>query len=231
LPNLKDKKDKELVLNYYNNEYIEIPLDKKYTILENSNKYYKKYQKRKTAVSYTKEQIEITKNEIDYFNLLKYQIKDASINEAMDILDELINNKYIFNRKPSNKKKNQKPHLLSYIVDDCVISVGKNNIQNEYLTHKFSKPNDMWFHVKNSPGSHVVVHSTDLTENIIRTAANLAAYYSEFKDSSSVAVDYTLIKYIKKIPGKKLCFVTYTHQSTIYIDPDLEKINNLKVKK
>ncbi|MBQ3253788.1 MAG: NFACT family protein, partial [Acholeplasmatales bacterium] len=97
LPNLKDKKDKEIVFNYYNNEYIEIPLDKKYTILENSNRYYKKYQKAKSSIGYIKEQIEIAKNEIDYFSILKYQLSDCGINEALEIQEELVNNKYLFN--------------------------------------------------------------------------------------------------------------------------------------
>ena len=70
-----------------------------------------------------------------------------------------------------------------------------------------------------------------LDENQIRIAAMLAAYYSTFKDSSSVSVDYTRIKYIKKIPGKRACFITYTHQKTIYIDPDVDFINSLEVKR
>ena len=185
----------------------------------------------KTSVSYINDQINITNNELEYFKLLSYQLSDSSINEALDIKDELIKNKYLF--KPlQNKKKQQKPRLLTYNVNDIEISVGKNNVQNEYLTHKYSKPNDMWFHVKDAPGSHVVIHfEGELDEELIRSAATLAAYYSTFKDSSSVAVDYTRIKYIKKIPGKKACFVTYTHQKTIYIDPNAEFIDKLEVKR
>ena len=185
----------------------------------------------KTSVSYINDQINITNNELEYFKLLSYQLSDSSINEALDIKDELIKNKYLF--KPlTNNKKNQKPRLLTYIVDDTFISVGKNNVQNEYLTHKFAKQNETWFHIKDAPGSHVVVHKdTELTENEIRTAAILAAYYSTSKESSSVPVDYTKIKYIKKIPGKRACFVTYTHQKTIYVDPSKEFVDSLEVKK
>ncbi len=231
LPNLKEKKSKEAVYNYYTNEYIDIPLDNKFTIIENSNRYYKKYQKAKTSIGYIQEQIEIAKNEIEYFKLLKYQLSDCSINEALEIQDELINNKYLFNRPITNKKKNSKPKLLTYIVDNTLISVGKNNIQNEYLTHKYAKSNEIWFHVKDASGSHVVIHDDNPGDEAIRAAAMLAAFYSSYKESSSVAVDYTKIRNIKKIPGKRNCFVTYTHQRTIYIDPSEDFINNLEVKK
>ena len=230
-PNLKEKCKSVTVYNYYDNTNVVIPLDNKYTVLDNSNKYYKKYQKAKNSISHINEQINIAKDEIDYFTLLNYQLTDCTINEALEIQDELINNKYLF--KPvANKKKNQKPKLLTYIVDDTLISVGKNNLQNEYLTHKLARGNELWFHIKDSAGSHVVVHDTlEPSEEVIRAAATIAAYYSTFKESSSVAVDYTRVRNIKKIPGKRACFVTYTHQKTIYIDPSEDYIKTLEVKK
>ena len=232
IPNNKDRLDEINVLNYYDNSYINIPLDKKYNIIDNSNKYYKKYQKIKNSIKYINEQIDIVKNEIEYFKILKAQLEFASLNEAIEIQDELINNKYLFNVEIKKNKRKEKPKILTYEVDDALISVGKNNLQNEYITHKLSKPNDMWFHVKGAPGSHVVIHNVDeLNENEIRTCAILAAYYSSYSNSSSVAVDYTRIKYIKKIPGKRQCFVTYSHESTIYVDPNIDFILNLKVKK
>ena len=90
----------------------------------------------------------------------------------------------------------------------------------------------MWFHVKDAPGSHVIVQKTSpLNEEEIRTAALLASYYSPFKDSSSVPVCYTQVRYIKKIPGKRPCFVTFSHEKTIFIDPDISLINAIKTKK
>ena len=228
--NLKDKENEVTVYNYYDNTNINIKLDSKYTILENSNRFFKKYQKQKSSIKYINEQIDKTKSEIDYFKLLKYQISNASINESLDILDELIDNKYLFKEK-TNKNKKKKPTVLTYNINGGAILIGKNNIQNEYITHHLAKPNDMWFHVKGAPGSHVVIKDKIPTEDDIRLAANLAAYYSEFKLSSSVPVDYTKIKNIKKIPGRKACFVTYTHEHTIYIDPDINIINNMEVKK
>ena len=230
-PNLKEKTKGVEVYNYYDGKNIYISLDEKYTVIDNSNKYFKKYQKLKNSIKYINEQIDISKQELEYFKLLQTQLSYATLEEALDIQDELIKNKYLFNKKETNnKKKNKTISLTEYIVDDVIISVGKNNIQNEYLTHKYAKHNDYWFHVKDYPGSHVVVHTDELNENLIRTAANLAAYYSSEGESSSVAVDYTQIKNIKKIPGRRNCFVTYTKNLTIYIDPNKELIDSLKRK-
>lgn len=229
---LKEKKKEETVYNYYTNREITIPLDIKYTVLENSNRYFKKYQKNKNAVIHIDEQIGYARNELEYFEILKFQAEQANIHEALEIQAELIEAKYLF-RKDLKPKKKQKPRLSAYVLENgIIISVGKNNIQNDYLTNRLAKPNEMWFHIQSGPGSHVVVHKeNELTEEEIRTAAMLAAYYSAAAASSSVAVDYTRIKNIKKIPGKRNCFVSYTRQKTIYIDPDKEYISRLKVKK
>ena len=230
-PNLKTKETKVSIFNYYTNEYILIPLDKKYDIITNSQKYYKKYQKSKSAIYYINEQLTDAKNEIEYFTMLTFQLEKASINDALEIRQELIDNKYLLNQEQHKNKKKQKPNFTTYIVDDTYISVGKNNLQNEYITHKLAKSNEYWFHVKDASGSHVVVHSDVLTENIIRIAANLAANFSSLSQSSSVPVDYTLIKNIKKIPGKKSCFVSYSKQKTIYIDPDKNLVESLRIKR
>ena len=227
-PNLKLKDKKILIYNYYDNKDIIINLDERYNILENSQKYYKKYQKLKKSLTYINEQIEICKNEINYFNLLNDQLKIANLNDVLEMVDELKKYKYLPNNITKNNKK--KPKYLTYEIADTLIYVGKNNIQNDYITNKLSKPNYLWFHVKDGSGSHVVIAKEDnYTENEIRTAAMLAAYYSYASNSSSVAVDYTKIKFIKKIPGQKGCFVTYSRQNTIYIDPDKDYISNLKV--
>ena len=113
--------------------------------------------------------------------------------------------------------------------DNARVYVGKNNIQNEIVTHKIAKHNDTWFHIKDAPGSHVVISKDgELSEYDIRSCAMIASFYSTYKTSSSVPVDYTLVRYIKKIPGKRACFVTYTNQHTIYIDPNDEFIKSSK---
>lgn len=229
--NLKAKEDQVTVLNYYTNELESIPLDPKIDIVANSQKYFKKYQKSKTAIHYINEQILLSENEIEYFKMLSTQLQHCSLNDAIEIQQELINQKYIAPKHTKPFSKKQMPSFLTYIVDDVLIRVGKNNLQNEYITHKLAKANEYWFHVQNASGSHVVVQATILNETLIRTAAMLAAHYSSLMQSSSVAVDYTQVKYIKKIPGKRNCFVTYTHQKTIYIDPDIRFIENLRIKK
>ncbi len=229
-PNLKSKEKQIEVTNYYTGKKEFIELDSKYTVLENSQLYYKKYQKSKTAIHYIKEQKDLTMNEIDYFKMLQYQLKNCSLNDALEIRQELLDHHYLI-QKTAGVQKKKKPNYLTYLVNDVEISVGKNNLQNEFITHHLAKPNEMWFHVQSASGSHVVVHSQELNEELIRTAANLAAYYSSLGQSSSVPVDYTQIKNIKKIPGKKPCFVTYTRQKTIYIDPDKNIIESLRLKK
>ncbi len=229
--NQKENSSSITVLNYYENNDITIPLDPKYNLIANSKIYFKKYQKSKTAVIHLNEQINKTNDEIEYLTLIHSQVLNANLNDIIEIQEELEKEKYITLKQ--KKGKTLKPKILTYATDDnTIIMVGKNNIQNELITHKLSLPNEMWFHVKDGPGSHVVVKKTDnLTENDIRIAANIAAIYSLQKESSSVAVNYTLIRYIKKIPGKRNCFVTISHEKTIFIDPCEFDITKIKVKK
>lgn len=224
---LKQKQSQITLTNYYNNEKMTISLDPKRTILENSNLYYKKYQKAKQSIHYLNEQIELAEDEMEYFRLLAAQLPKCSLNDALEIQQELTDNKYLFQKEKPLKKK--KPTLLAFLVDGVRISVGKNNLQNEYLTHTVAKSDEYWFHVQNAPGSHVVIHSNNLTEHLIRTAALLAATYSSYSESSSVPVDYTQVRYIKKIPKKRACFVRYTNQKTIYIDPDKKQAEQLQM--
>ena len=111
--------------------------------------------------------------------------------------------------------------------ENITIYVGKNNLQNDYLTFKMASRNDMWFHVKDMPGSHVVVHSEELNEYTIRLASKIAAYFSKGKHSSSVPVNYTQIKTLKKPQGAKPGQVILNHYSTIYIDPDDSFLNEI----
>ncbi len=204
---------------------VEIELDQLLDPIQNANKYYTKYKKRKVAVNHVNEQISITKRDIAYLDELMIQIQNTqSLSDLLEIQDDLIDNGFLPRKKREQSKK--KPNYESY-TDELGINilVGKNNIQNNYLTHKFAKKDYWWFHVKQQTGSHVIVCSQDeLTEPTIRMAANLAALNSKSKASSSVAVDYTRVRYIKKVPGMIGSFVTYTNQKTIYIDPDIEKI-------
>lgn len=208
-----------------------IQLDRLLSPLENAKQFYKKYKKTKTSINHLNEQIINTVSEIQYFELLMVQIETASLNDLNEIIDELKLNKYI-HEKPTKSKK-QLPHYDTYFTSEgTAIVVGKNNLQNEYITHTLGKHYETWFHTKDIPGSHVLVKKEPpLSEDEIRTAAMLAAYFSQARDSSSVPVDYTLLKNVKKISGMKGSFVSYTSQKTIYIDPDKAFINGLKNKK
>lgn len=225
---INEKMDKIELLNYYTNEMITIPLDKKLYIKENANLYFKKYRKSKNTKIYALKEIEIAKDEIEYFKILESQINNAEVlDDVLQIQDELIKEKYLI---PQHKQqKLQKPQILTYELDSHLIYVGKNNMQNEIVTFDLSRKDDLWFHVKDAPGSHVLLKKSDnYTEDDIRTCANLAAYYSTYQNSSSVAVNYTKVKNIKSIPGKRKCFVSIKDEKTIYIDPNFKLISNLK---
>jgi len=223
----KGQSEVELI-NFYTNEPMKIHLNPLFTPSENANKFFNRYQKAKKAINHIKSQIQITKNEIEYFDLVSEQVSTASVNDVEEIRIELEENNYL--RKKKRKRKLKPNYLTYYSEDGTEILVGKNNLQNEFLTHKHAQKYDVWMHTKEIPGSHVIIRDQEPSENAIRTAANLAAYYSKAKNSSSVPVDYTYIRYIKKIPGKRLSFVSYTNQNTIYIDPDPELIMKLKNK-
>jgi len=218
-------------IDYYTNEEVEISLDEKLSPIKNSAKYFKKYKKLKASIPHIKIQINEALIEIKYFEQLLHQVENASLKDIEEIKEELIEKHYI-KKKIVLKKKKKKPNYDTYFDNEGVeILVGKNNLQNQYITHKLAKHNEIWFHTKNAPGSHVIVRKTfPLSETTIRTASQLAAYFSKMKKSSTVPVDYVEVRYLKKVPGKINSFVTYKNNKTIYIDPDEDFVINLRKK-
>jgi predicted ribosome quality control (RQC) complex YloA/Tae2 family protein len=219
-----------IVDNYYDNTLLEIELDPKLDGKGNAKKYFQKYTKAKNSIIYLNEQIDKTKEEIAYFDSLKVSMDNASYYDALEIKEELENLGYLKKKKTKqlNKKKN-KPHIETYLTkDNITIYIGKNNIQNDYLTFHHASKNDMWFHAKDMPGSHVIVHCENLDEYTIRLASTIAAYYSKGKNSSSVPVNYTTVRTLKKPSGKKLGQVILDHYKTIYIDPDDSFLDEIK---
>ncbi|MGX8680408.1 MAG: Rqc2 family fibronectin-binding protein, partial [bacterium] len=209
------------VENYYDGTTMIIPLDERFDGKTNANRYYNKYQKAKNSLRILEEQIALTKEEIAYFDALMTMIEDASYYDALEIKEELENLGYIRKKKVKQLKKKKKLHYRIYRAqDDTLIYVGKNNLQNDFLTFKFARRNDLWFHVKDMPGSHVIVHTQHPDEYIIRLAATIAAYYSKGKHSSSVPVNYTEVRNLKKPHTNKPGMVLLGHYKTIYIDPD-----------
>lgn len=217
------------LFSYELNQELKVEIDRQLSIIENANRYFTKYKKQKNAIKYIAKQINLTKKEITYFEELSLQINDNhDLKDLEEIQEELIDNHYLHKRKSKSKIKNPN-YDIYYDELGIKILVGKNNIQNNYITHKISRKDYLWFHVQNQSGSHTVVCSTeDLQESTIRAAANLAALHSKSKNSSSVPVDYTKIKNIKKIPGEIGSYVSYTNQKTIYIDPDESELKKLR---
>lgn len=208
------------VFDYYNNCDTTIQLDPLITPSANMNLYYNKYKKAKRTLEIAKEQISKTKNEIEYFKCLLEQLSIAKATDLIEISEELNINK----SKLANKKK-ASPNITVYEDNNGnYIYVGKNNLQNNYLTNTFAKGNDYFFHVQGYSGSHTILRTNNLTDEILKLSGTIAAYYSKGKLSSNVAVDYTLIKYVKKVPGTLGSFVTYTNQKTIFVTPDIDLI-------
>ncbi|MGG0215826.1 NFACT RNA binding domain-containing protein [Bacillus mycoides] len=227
------KGDKEIeVVNYYdeNGGTVKITLNPLKTPSENAQRYFQKYQKAKNSVAIVEEQIVKTNEEILYFDSLLQQMEVASSKDIEEIREELTEEGYVRNRKKKNvKKKPTKPVLDKYLASDGTeIFVGKNNKQNDYLTTKFSRRDEIWLHTKDIPGSHVVIRSLEPTEETLHEAAKIAAYYSKAKDSSSVPVDFTKVRHVKKPSGAKLGFVTYDNQQTLYVTPDADTVMKLK---
>jgi predicted ribosome quality control (RQC) complex YloA/Tae2 family protein len=221
------------VVNYYDEHgsTIAIALDPRKTPSENAQKYFSKYQKAKNAVAIVTEQIELAQEEVAYFDNLLQQVIAASPKDLQEIREELVEGGYIRDRKKRNGKKiqNAKPVLDHFVSSDGTdIIVGKNNKQNDYLTNKLAARDEIWLHTKDIPGSHVVIRSKEPSDETIREAAILAAYYSKARNSSSVPVDFTKVRYVKKPSGAKPGFVIYDNQQTVYVTPDEEMVLKLK---
>ncbi|KUP07053.1 hypothetical protein Q75_05855 [Bacillus coahuilensis p1.1.43] len=219
------------VVNYYEEDgsTITITLDPRKSPSDNAQKYFTKYQKSKTALKMVAVQIEKALEEIEYLDTLIQQLESASTQDLEEIREELREEGYLKKVFTKKKKSTQKPNLDEYRASDgTTILVGKNNKQNDYLTNKLAHREDIWLHTKDIPGSHVVIRSNDPSEETILEAAILSAYFSKAKESSSVPVDFTKIKHVKKPNGSKPGFVTYDHQQTVFVTPSIDQVRALK---
>jgi len=224
------KGDREAkLINFYDEDQasITVPLDPLLTPSDNAQRYFKKYNKYKNSLAVIDEQLIKTHEEISYIENLLQQLSHASLNDIDEIRDELIQQGYLRDRsrKTKKKKKNDKPTLHVYTSSEGIeLYVGKNNLQNEYVTNRLASSNDTWLHTKDIPGSHVVIRSSEYGDATLQEAAQLAAYYSQAKESSSVPVDYTLIRHVRKPNGAKPGFVIYDNQKTLFVTPDEQMI-------
>lgn len=229
LHQVPNDQDQVILDNYYTNQPITIALDKALTPNQNAQRYFKRYQKLKEAVKYLTDLIEETKATILYLESVETVLNQAGLEEIAEIREELIQTGFIRRRQREKIQKRKKPE--QYLASDCktIIYVGRNNLQNEELTFKMARKEELWFHAKDIPGSHVVISGNlDPSDEVKTDAAELAAYFSQGRLSNLVQVDMIEIKKLNKPTGGKPGFVTYTGQKTLRVTPDQEKIASMK---
>ena len=229
LHQVPNDQDQVILDNYYTNQPITIALDKALTPNQNAQRYFKRYQKLKEAVKYLTDLIEETKATILYLESVETVLNQAGLEEIAEIREELIQTGFIRRRQREKIQKRKKPE--QYLASDgkTIIYVGRNNLQNEELTFKIARKEELWFHAKDIPGSHVVISGNlDPSDEVKTDAAELAAYFSQGRLSNLVQVDMIEVKKLNKPTGGKPGFVTYTGQKTLRVTPDPEKIASMK---
>lgn len=220
--------------NYYdNNEHIRIPADPTLTPVQNAQKYYKEYRKKQVAEQKLYDFIENANAEADYLDTVIDELTRAQTDaEITAIREELYSSGFLSKVNSKNRKNKKKLPPKQFVSSDGFkIFVGRNNIQNDLLTLKTAKNYDLWFHVKDCPGSHVIVEAIKekpFTDKLIRQAAMLACVNSKAHLSSNVAVDYTIVKNVHKPNGAKPGMVIYDTYNTEYVTPNEEELNEVK---
>ena len=227
VPNDQDQVELD---NYYTGEKIIISLDKALTPNQNAQRYFKRYQKLKEAVKHLTSLIKETRTTILYLESVETALAQASLTEIAEIREELIQTGFIRRRQREKIQKRQKPEKYLATDGQTIILVGRNNLQNDELTFKMAKKDELWFHAKDIPGSHVVITGNLQPSDEVKTdAAELAAYFSKARLSNLVQVDMIETRKLNKPTGGKPGFVTYTGQKTLRVTPDEEKIKSMKM--
>lgn len=214
------------VEDYYNNmEIIKISLKPELSPSQNAQRYYTIYQKLKNAEVVTAQQMELALQEIDYLESIKENLmiveNEREINE---LRDELYQQGYHVKRAEKSKIRKQISKPLQFQLSDGFVAyVGRNNMQNDELTLRQSRANDLWFHTKFIHGSHTVIKTEGRmpSDDVIVEAAKICAYYSKARNSANVPVDYTIIKNVKKPNGAKPGMVIYDNYNTVNVKPEL----------
>lgn len=214
------------VENYYEADMplIKIELDPTISVSGNAQRYYKKYNKAKTAQTEAAKQLKLSRAELDYLESTLASIDNAENDSDLTaIKTELGEQGYTSRRSDKKRKGSSQPKPLHFVSPDGFdIYVGKNNTQNDYVTTKLANSQDIWFHTKNIHGSHTIIKlgiDKDVPATTMRYAAQIAAYYSKARESSQVPVDYCPIKNVKKPNGAKPGMVIYEGYNTVYVSP------------
>lgn len=219
--------------NFYdNNEMVRIPADVTLSPVQNAQKYYKDYRKKQIAEEKLYGFIEEAENEAKYLETVIDALSRAETDsEITAIRTELYEAGFLSKRVDKNKNSKKLPPKKYVSSEGFTIFVGRNNVQNDQLTLKTAKNYDLWFHVKDSAGSHVIVEAVKdkpFTDKLIREAAMLAVVHSKASASSNVAVDYTIVKNVHKPNGAKFGMVIYDDYKTEYVTPNEEELNEVK---
>ena len=212
---------------------LRIELDSRLSPSANAQRFYKKYAKTKTARVELTRQIELGEGELEYiYTVFEALTRAESPADLMEIRDELYRSGYASRMKSYASHKQKAPVVMQFVTPDGMrVLCGKNNLQNEYITHKLAEKHDYWFHARQTPGSHVllVTEGREPTDLDFTTAAEIAAHYSK-AEGANIGVDYLLARHIKKPAGSKPGFVIYHTNWTAYVTPDAEKIAAMRVK-
>ena len=202
-------------------ELLTIPLKPNLTIVENGQWYYKLYTKLKNRMVSGEYQLNASTTKLEYLKSILYSISLATTRESLEeIRKECMDAGIIKKSKKPLSYKLGKSNYIHLTIDEGEIFIGRNNQQNEYLTHRFAKPTDIWFHTQDIQGSHLILRlNVDPDDMILSKVAQYAAYFSKAREPSKVPVDYTYIKNIKKPPGSPLGFVIFNTHQTMIVEP------------
>ena len=202
-------------------ELLTIPLKPNLTIVENGQWYYKLYTKLKNRMVSGEYQLNASTTKLEYLKSILYSISLATTRESLEeIRKECMDAGIIKKSKKPLSYKLGKSNYIHLTIDEGEIFIGRNNQQNEYLTHRFAKPTDIWFHTQDIQGSHLILRlNVEPDDMILSKIAQYAAYFSKARETSKVPVDYTYIKNIKKPPGSPLGFVIFNTHQTMIVEP------------
>ena len=202
-------------------ELLTIPLKPNLTIVENGQWYYKLYTKLKNRMVSGEYQLNASTTKLEYLKSILYSISLATTRESLEeIRKECMDVGIIKKSKKPLSYKLGKSNYIHLTIDEGEIFIGRNNQQNEYLTHRFAKPTDIWFHTQDIQGSHLILRlNVEPDDMILSKVAQYAAYFSKARETSKVPVDYTYIKNIKKPPGSPLGFVIFNTHQTMIVEP------------
>ena len=206
--------------DFYNDCMVKIQLDPQLTP-QNLENIYKKYNKLKRGMEANSRRYLEISEELEYLNGIKHFIDNSEdLENLKGIYEELLSQGYLTKKRDKKQKSKKKVKEIGYGIiekDNYTILYGRNNIENDNLTFKIADKNDLWLHSKNIPGSHVVIKASEITDDIIKEGALVAALYSKANVGDKVSVDYTLKRYINKPKGAKPGFVTYVNEKNITV--------------